>query len=85
MAISDNNRIYTDRRDAFIGRAKIKIVHLQYEDNQIHGTRPLDLSNIARIRQIYKLEGCEHLKPKHCVAALIDHDTLHRALNLSHL
>ena len=83
MALSDNT--YTARRDAFIGRAKIKIVHLRYEDNQIHGTRRLDLSNITRIRQIYELEGCEHLKPEHYVAGLIDHDTLHQALSLSHL
>ena len=85
MANIPSNCIYTDRRDAFVGRAKIRIAHLRYENNSIHGTRALDLSNVARLRRIYELEGCQRLEPDHYIAALINHHTLNRALELSHL
>ena len=77
--------IQQEKKAAFRGRAKVAISNLRFEDAYVHGTRPLDSSNIDRLEKIFELEGCLRLDPDHYVPAIINRDTFEKALRNSGL
>lgn len=52
--------------DYFLGVAHVRIEHLDFES----GVRDYDERNVARLRDIFKLEKCQRDDPKHHIPAL---------------
>ena len=77
--------IEREKRAAFYGRAKVALSNLRFEDAYIHGTRPLDSSNVDRLAEIFELEGCLRLDPDHYVPAIINQNAFTKALQISGL
>ncbi|KAJ5456077.1 uncharacterized protein N7458_004341 [Penicillium daleae] len=91
MDASDNplghrtNILAAQRLQFYQGCVIIELHRLKFELNSVLGSRSLDERNVARIHKIFEIEGCGNLEPEHRVAALIDQETLSRALLLSDL
>lgn len=71
----------TERNRAYQGRAKVQIRWLSFEDDWDLGVRALDSRNVARLVQIFELEGCFRREPDHYVPALISSEVLSAALS----
>jgi len=72
--------ILTEKHKAFRGSAKIRISELSPEVILTNPPRQLDLKNVARLRRIYEIEGCQRLEPEHHVPVLVDEEALGKAL-----
>lgn len=66
----------------FRGSAKIRLVHLEPEEYNYFN---LDEGNVARLQEVFKLQGCLRLNPEHHIRALISNETLEGALRTSEL
>ncbi|MCJ1473162.1 hypothetical protein MMC13_001813 [Lambiella insularis] len=79
------SRVFAETNSAYYGKVKLPLLHLQYENDSITGTRPLDPQNVKRLRKIYELEGCHRLEPEHHVPVLIERSVLEGALSATNL
>ena len=61
---------YLNQRRAFCGSIKCPIRRLRFESITVD-PRQLDPRNVARLLEIFKLEGCRRLEPQNHVPALI--------------
>ncbi len=68
-----------EKERVFCGSVKVPICKLTAED-MLTNPRQLDPKNVARLRNIYLLEGCHRLDPQHHVPVLIDQFALDQAL-----
>jgi len=59
----------------------VQIQYLKFEDDNQMGARTLDFKNIVRLVQIFELERCFRLKPKHYVPALVNRQALNAVLS----
>lgn len=64
------SQTYLNQRRAFCGSIKCPIRRLRFESITVD-PRQLDPSNVARILEIFKLEGCRRLEPQNHVPALL--------------
>lgn len=91
MDASDNplsqrtNELAAQRLQCYQGCAIIEFQHLKFEEDIFLGVRLFDEQNVQRLLKIFQIEGCGSLEPEHRVAALIDQETLSRALLQSSL
>lgn len=69
----------SEKSRTFCGSAKVSISQLCHED-LLTNPRQLDPKNVARLKNIYLLEGCHRLDSEHHVPALINEASLDRAL-----
>ncbi len=72
-------RTYLNQSRAFCGSIKCPIRRLRFESITID-PRQLDLKNVARILEIFNLEGCRRLELQNHVPALISQTVLHALL-----
>ena len=77
---SEEKLIVQDKQAHFRGTAKVKLKHLKFEE---HLTL-FDPSNVSRLVNIFKLEGCARLDPDHHVPVVIHESQLKSALGQSH-
>ncbi|KAL1873636.1 hypothetical protein Plec18167_006153 [Paecilomyces lecythidis] len=77
------DRIAQQRSLYFRGRAKVKLSNLEFERDEVLGTRPEDKANTQRLVEVFRTEGCVRLEPEHHVAAVVSEDQLHQSLLLS--
>ena len=80
---SQESASFHEKKSHFRGSALINLKHLTFENDQVPGTRPLDQRNVARLIQIFELEGCRRLEPEHHVPAVISEKTFRDALKRS--
>lgn len=74
------NLLAQQRLQFYCGRAIIEIHHLEFESDAILGSRSLDQGIMKRLQNVFALEGCANLKPKHRVAATVSQHTLQELL-----
>ncbi|KAJ6093611.1 hypothetical protein N7486_008900 [Penicillium sp. IBT 16267x] len=79
------NELASRRLQFYQGCAIIEFQHLRFEVNAVLGIREFDERNSQRLLRIFEIEGCGNIEPEHRVAALIDQETLSRALTKSDL
>ena len=72
-------RTYLNQSRAFCGSIKYPIRRLRFESITID-LRQLDLKNVARILEIFNLEGCRRLELQNHVPALISQTVLYALL-----
>ncbi|PWY96042.1 hypothetical protein BO94DRAFT_601220 [Aspergillus sclerotioniger CBS 115572] len=77
------DQLVMQRLRYFRGYAKIELRHLAFEDMSVMGSREVDMKNVERLVEIFKIEGCGHLEPEHRVAVIIDAQTLAQAMSYS--
>jgi hypothetical protein len=68
-----------DRSASFRGTARVELDLLDFE-------KPRDkqaAKNVARLRQIFRNEGCFPLEPEHRIVAIVSADRLHDVLRAS--
>ena len=84
MESSDTNveSLVAEKERVFCGSVKVPISKLTAE-NMMTNPRQLDPKNVARLRNIFLLEGCHRLDPQNHVPVLIDQATLDQALRKS--
>ncbi|KAL2048962.1 hypothetical protein ABVK25_010815 [Lepraria finkii] len=70
---------FVEKQSNFRGSAKIHLRHLNYDSD----TSFLDPKNVARLVQIFELEGCLRLDLEHHIPAVIGNDVLQHSLNAS--
>lgn len=58
-----------------LGQYRVKLDHLIFEP----GVRDYDKKNVARLRDIFKTEGCQREIPEHFIPAIIDRSMLDSA------
>jgi hypothetical protein len=80
---SQESTSFHEKKSHFRGSALIDLKHLVFESDQVPGTRALDHKNVARLVQIFELEGCHRLEPEHHVPAIISEKILSDALQRS--
>lgn len=75
----------TNLQSNFQGTAKIYLRHLKFArgDQNAAGDLHLNPKNVARLLQIFHLEGCHRLDPANHIPALIRPDLLERCLTRS--
>lgn len=73
MAADEEESILKEKAEKYHGSFKIWLHHLQPEDQQTN-PRQTDPKNIARLLNVYRIEGCHRLKPQHRVPVLIAGD-----------
>jgi len=76
-----DSALAAERSRAYRGHAKVQIQYLKFEDDNQMGARALDSKNIARLVQIFELEGCFRLEPEHYVPALVNRQALDAVLS----
>lgn len=82
----DQVRRFEEKQSCFRGSAKIHLKHLKYENVVKEDDRLfLDPKNIARLIQVYQLEGCLRLDIEHHVPAIIKEKDLQTSLKLSNV
>lgn len=79
------NNLAAQRLQYYQGCVVIEFQHLKFNNGFAPGSRFLDEQNVTRIIKIFEIEGCGNLEPEHRVAALVDGETLSKALSLSGL
>lgn len=67
--------LLAEKERVFCGFVKLPICKLKAE-GMLTNPRQLNSENVARLRNIYLLEGCHRLDPQHHVPVLIDQVTL---------
>ena len=73
---------FVEKRSKFRGSAKVQLKHLYFEsDKESDSASFLDHKNVARLVQIFKLEGCNRLDLEHRVPVIIDEELLQRSLH----
>ncbi len=80
----DVENLSAERERLFCGSVKVPIFKLVAED-VLTNPRQLDPKNVARLRNIFLLEGCQRLDPQHHVPVLINQATLGQALRSSNI
>lgn len=86
MESSDANveDLLTERERVFCGSVKVPICKLTAE-SMLTNPRQLNPKNVARLRNIFLLEGCHRLDPQHYVLILIDEATLDQILRKNNI
>lgn len=79
------NELAAQRLQCYRGCAIVHLQHLKFETNPTLGDRHLDARNVERLLTIFEIEGCGNLEPEHRVAALINGETLSKAISQSDL
>ncbi|KAL8939684.1 MAG: hypothetical protein Q9216_003224 [Gyalolechia sp. 2 TL-2023] len=69
----------------FQGTAKVALRHLQFTESGQNPELHLDPKNIARLVQVFSIEGCHRLDPANHVPALISENVLSRCLQKNSL
>ncbi|PPJ60726.1 hypothetical protein CBER1_11370 [Cercospora berteroae] len=60
------------------GLARVNLSDLTYDHPAARGHRPVTARNVARLTQIFRLEGCDRLQiDQHCIDGLVDYDALY--------
>lgn len=72
--------IIQERFRYYRGCARIEIRHLEFDNEHVLGSRPLDADNVNRLVKIFNIEGCSHFEPEHRVAAIISEEILIQSL-----
>ena len=81
MASSNTNieNLLAEKQRVFCGSVKVPICKLAAED-MLTNPRQLDPKNVARLRDIFLIEGCHRLDPQNHVPVLIGQVILDQAL-----
>lgn len=81
MATETNEELrkFEKKQSCFRGSAKIHLKHINFECDDLY----LDPKNVARLLQVFQLEGCFRLDLEHHIPAIIDEDELRRSLQKS--
>ena len=83
---ADEQIRFAEKQSCFRGSAKIHLKHLKCENVAKEDQRLfLDPKNVARLVQIYKLEGCLRLDIEHHVPAIIKESELQKSLSISNV
>ena len=82
MSLDDEEQSlrFEERQSNYRGSAKIKLKHLQFDT-----TAFVDPKNVARLTQIFEIEGCHRLDLEHHVPAMISDRVLQSNLRLSNI
>lgn len=79
------NSLALQRLQSYQGCAIIKLQHLEFEANNLTGTREVAEKNVEKLLKMFEIEGCGNLEPEHRVSATIEEEVLRRALAKSNL
>lgn len=77
--------LFTEKKAYFLGTAKVRLRNLgfEHEKEDLPGARTLDDRNVARLKNIFELEGCLRLDPEHHVPAIINVEELNAVIQQS--
>lgn len=73
----NEQRLFERKRAHFKGSAKVPINLLQ---SDAPSSFTIDAKNVTRLKEVFKLEGCQRLDPDHHIPATIRNESLRRAL-----
>ena len=87
MDTKEETRRLEDKLSNYRGTAKIHLKHLTFDsiDQKENLISHVDPKNVARLIQIFKIEGCLRLNEEHRIAAIISEGVLEKALKGSSL
>ncbi|KAK2731454.1 hypothetical protein FQN57_003371 [Myotisia sp. PD_48] len=80
--MDDNKGIYLEIANHFCGYAKIKLEHLEYGPSSKYMYRSLDLSNVSRLVQTYRKEGCQLMNSSNYIFVVLPREILTNAIRI---
>lgn len=79
-------RRFEEKQTCFRGSARIHLKHLRFEDFTEDQNRLfLDPKNVARLIQVFTLEGCLRLDIEHHIPAIVKERDLQKSLSVSNV
>ena len=70
---------FKERQRHFRGKAKVRLSTLDFVRNEA-SCQDINHKNVARLAQVFALEGCLRLEPEHHIPAIVPEDRLSGAL-----
>ena len=84
LMTAQSEHVSREKIKSFCGSAKIWICKLQPEDMYIN-PRQLDPKNVARLKNVYQLEGCHRFEPEHHIPVITKINVLEQALQRANI